>query len=134
MALTLDTQVKNTILGSLQSVFDGGVLEVWDDEGGGVPSNPDGSTAGHTLLAEVDVPTPAFNAPSGGSMSAANLNWSDPDAINASGTAVYFRLKSSDSTQAIQGSVGVGSGDLQVDTTDFVQDGSFEITGFTISL
>lgn len=139
MALVLDTQVKNTMLGSLQTLFDGGTLEIWEDsDASGIPAGPDTANTGDTLLSTVTLPaTGVFDAPSGGSMSAtaANLNWTDSNGIDASGTAQYFRIKSSDATQAMQGGVGTAAGsDLQVDTTSFVMGGSFEITGFTLNL
>jgi hypothetical protein len=50
----------------------------------------------------------------------------------ATGTAAHFRIKAG-ATCHIQGTVGIGSGDLQVDNTSFAAGQSFTITSFTIT-
>ena len=59
--------------------------------------------------------------------------WQDTSA-DATGTAAHFRIYDSGGTVCgLQGTVGVGSGDLQVDSTSFTSGQSFSITGFTIT-
>lgn len=130
MALSFNNEIKNDQLDAIGDAFGGGVIEIYE---GTVPANASATHSG-TLLAEVDLPATAFAAASGGSMAGAGLPWSDPDAINASGTASFFRMFSSDRSKVIQGTCGVGTGDLQLDTVNLIQGGTFQITGATFSL
>lgn len=59
--------------------------------------------------------------------------WQDTSA-DAGGTAAHFRIYASDGTTAhIQGTVGQGTGDLQLDNTTIVSGQSITITAFTLS-
>jgi hypothetical protein len=63
--------------------------------------------------------------------------WQDASA-DGTGTAGYFRIYNSQATKDgttcfMQGSVGQGTGDLQVDNTSFATGQQFTITGFTLT-
>ena len=65
-----------------------------------------------TALAIITLPSDWLTAPSGGSMSK-NGTWSGT--ASGSGTAQYYRIKSSGGTVHIQGTVGMVSGDAIID-------------------
>lgn len=130
MAISLNLALRNSQANALRDALAaGGTLEIWD---GTPPATPETSNTGDTLLSTVTVPANPFAAASAGAIAATGLPWEDEDNIDASGTAQYFRLTVG--TMVIQGTVGTGGGaDLQVDNANFIQGGSFEITGFTIT-
>ena len=58
--------------------------------------------------------------------------WQDLSANNA-GTAAHFRIKTSGAVCKMQGSVGQGSGDLQLDNTNIAAGQTITITAFTLT-
>lgn len=85
-----------------------------------------------TLLAELTLPSDWMAAASSGSK-AKSGTWEDASA-NATGTAGYFRvLESTGTTTHIQGTCGIGTGDLQLDNTSIASGQKVTITTFTIN-
>ena len=133
MALSLNTALKNKILDGIGNSgaginFDSGVLEI---RSGTRPADANTALAG-SVLATVNLPADAFAVAASGAM-AKSGTWQDP-AADASGTASYFTMRDSTSTYRIDGDVGVGAGDLQVDSVSFTAGQQFTITGFTLSV
>jgi hypothetical protein len=58
--------------------------------------------------------------------------WQDLTA-DATGTAGHFRLKTSGSVCKMQGSCGIGTGDLQLDNTSITAGQAVNITTFTLT-
>jgi hypothetical protein len=93
------------------------------------------ATAGSgTVLATINLPADWMAAASSGSK-AKSGTWQDASA-DASGTAGHFRVYNSQATKDettcfIQGSCGLGSGDLQLDNTNIASSQVITITGFT---
>ena len=88
--------------------------------------------AGDVLLAQVTLPNPA------GAQTGGVITWdADPDlvdsSINASGTASYAEL-SNGAGDVLTLAVGVGSGDLQLDTLTFVLGGTFTLQTLTTTV
>lgn len=83
-----------------------------------------------TLLATINLPSDWLAAAASGSKSKLGT-WSATAA--ASGTASYFRLKTSGNAVVMQGSVGTSAADLLVDSTTFSSGQAFTITSFTIN-
>jgi hypothetical protein len=84
-----------------------------------------------TLLAELTCGSPFAGAASGGDLTANSIA-SDEDAA-ATGTATWFRIVASDETHVMDGDVGEGSGDLQLDSTSIVAGGEVAVTSFVIT-
>lgn len=83
-----------------------------------------------TVLATLNLPSDWMNAASGATKTKAGT-WQDASA-DATGTAAHYRIHDSTGTTCHeQGSIGVGTGDLQVDSTSFTAGQSFTITSYT---
>jgi hypothetical protein len=95
---------------------------------GGKPATPETAATG-TLLATVAV-TGSFSA-SGGTLTAA-----DPAsvAVVASGTAGYFRVKTSGGTAKVDGTVGTSGTDMVLDNAALVSGGTVNlgVPSFTV--
>jgi hypothetical protein len=130
MAIQLSTAVRNA---RLQVVLDQAV-------GTSPPSKcriktgsppADFTTDPGTLLAEISMPSPAWNTPSGGAMTKTGT-WVDTSANN-SGTAGWFRIIDTSLAGIMQGTVGTSGTDMIVDSTTFVAGQAFSILTFTIT-
>ncbi len=108
--------------------LDGGKLRIYS---GSQPATPETSASG-TLLAELTL-NATFSPASSGGVLTANAVTSDTDA-DATGTAGYARLLRSDGTTAVcDCSVGVGSGDVQLDSLSIVQHTTIQCTGISVT-
>jgi len=129
MALQFSAAVRNARLDAIETTI--GATAVLKIRSGSVPADCATADAG-TVLATLTLPSDWMAAASGGSK-AKSGTWQDTSA-DASGTAAHFRIYDSGGTVCgLQGTVGVGSGDLQVDSVSFTAGQSFSITGFTIT-
>lgn len=130
MAISLSLDLRNALAGAMGGAFDGGAtFEIFD---GSLPATPTSSNSGDTKLATVTLPSTAFGSAAGGSVEGAGLPWEADGTIEASGTAQYYRL--TNGSMVIQGTVGTSNADFIVTNPNFVQGGSFEITGFTLTI
>ena len=129
MAVQLSVAVRNARLDAIETTI--GATAVLKIRSGSVPADCATADAG-TGLATLTLPSDWMAAASSGSK-AKSGTWQDTSA-DATGTAAHFRIyESTGTTCGLQGTVGVGSGDLQVDSTSFTSGQSFSITGFTIT-
>ena len=129
MALQYSTAVRNARLDVVESTI--GTSAVLKIRSGSAPANCGTADSG-TVLATCTLPSDWMAAASSGSK-AKSGTWQDTSA-DATGTAAHFRIYDSGGTVCgLQGTVGVGSGDLQVDSVSFTAGQSFSITGFTIT-
>ena len=111
MAERLNTTLRNAMVDAFKAAFDGGTLKIYADSSGVQPASANDPVPGTaTLLATINLPSPAFNAGSGGAV-AKTGTWSAT--VAASGTAVWFRIegpgsngKVFDGKIALTGSVG----------------------------
>lgn len=129
MALQFSDTVRNARLDAIMTSIgaSGAVLEI---RSGTVPANCAAADTG-TLLASISLPNPWMASAATGSVSKTGTAWQDASADNT-GTASYFRIKQGATTHC-QGTVGIGTGDLQVDNTSFASGQSFTVTGFTVN-
>ena len=129
MALTMNDKARNTALDALADLWDGaaGKLEI---RTGAAPGATNAATG--TILATITLPAPAFAASAAGVV-AKTGTWEDTSADNP-GTALHYRIETNDGLTILEGSVGVGSGDLQVDNDVFAAGQAFTITSFTWTL
>ena len=126
MSLQFETSLRNAVLDAIES--DVGTAPVLEVRTGAAPGV--GAAASGTLLASITCPSDWMAAASSGSK-AKSGTWQDASA-DASGTPGHFRLKTSGGTAKIEGSAGVGSGDLSFDTTVSLG-GTVTISTFTLS-
>ena len=122
MALTISAADAQAMASTLATQI--GSAATIEIRTGSKPATPETAASG-TLLATVAI-TGSFTA-SGGSITAAN-----PAAVTATGTgtAGYFRVKTSGGTAKIDGvvtTVAVGTGDMQLDNTSIIAGGSVDI-------
>lgn len=97
------------------------------------PANAGAALAGNNVLVTFDLSNPAFDDTSGGVM-ALDVTPALTEAASASGTASFFRILAGGSTSVLQGSVGVGSGDLQLNTTTITASVDVTVTSGTVTM
>jgi hypothetical protein len=129
MAIQLSVSARNARLDSIETVIGTAArLKIFS---GSVPSDcaaadPSG------LLATIVCPSDWLAAASSGSKAIAGGPWSV--AASGAGTAASFRVYDSGSAAChIQGTVGEGTGDLQLDNTDLAAGQTVNITAFTLT-
>lgn len=127
MAIQLSTTVRNARLDAIETTI--GASPTLEIRTGAAPANCGTADSG-TVLATLTLPSDWLAAASGGAKGIAGT-WEDTSADNT-GTAAHFRIKVG-GTCHMQGTVGVGSGDLQVDNTSFNAGQAFSITAFTLT-
>ncbi len=129
MALQLSVSVRNARLDAIETtISNSAIMKI---RTGAAPADCATADSG-TVLATLSLPSDWMAAASSGSK-AKSGTWSDASADN-SGTALHFRIYDSGGTTChIQGTVGVGSGDLQLDSTSFTSGQAFTVTSFTLT-
>lgn len=129
MAIQLSTTVRNAQLDAIESTI--GTSPLLKIRSGAAPADCATADAG-TVLATLTLPSDWMAAASSGSK-AKSGTWQDTSA-DATGTAAHFRIYDSTGTTChLQGTCGVGTGDMQLDSTSFTTGQSFTITAFTLS-
>lgn len=129
MALQLSTTVRNARLDSIETAI--GTSPIMEIRTGAPPSNCAAANSG-TVLATLTLPSDWMAAAASGSK-AKSGTWQDASA-DATGTAAHFRIfDSGGSVCHIQGTCGIGTGDLQLDNTSLATGQSFSITAFTLT-
>ena len=120
---------RNAQIDNLTAQLNSGFCRIYS---GTKPTDADTALSGNTLLAELTFGATAFAAASAGSATA-NAITQDSSA-DATGTASFARLFASNGTTAIADvTVGVGSGELQLNTLSIVSGLPVQITSFAIS-
>lgn len=122
--MQFSVRVRNARLDVVETTI--GVSAILKIRTGAAPVNCAAADSG-AVLATINLPSDWMAAASGGVKSKAGT-W-EVNTADASGEAQHFRIyDSGGSTCDIQGSVGVSVGDLQVDSTTFVEGEDFIIT------
>lgn len=105
--MQFESSLRNAILSAVSTALGaGGTLDVRTGSAPGV------GTVSGTLLATLTGVT--YGSPSAGAMT---VSATADSAGDASGTPGHYNLKTSGGTVKIQGTAGVGSGELSFDTT-----------------
>jgi hypothetical protein len=128
MAISITDSVRNGAANGVGPLFNSGTINVYD---GSVPASAATALGGQTLLAEVTLANPAFGSASAGTITLLGVPRSD-NSINNSGTAAFFRMVQG--TNTLQGSVGVSSADMIVDSVSFIEGGVFTINSLTVTM
>jgi hypothetical protein len=129
MALQFSTTVRDGRINSIPTTV--GTSPILKIRTGSAPATCATSATG-TVVATLTLPSTWLAASSSGT-AAKSGTWQDLSA-DATGTAGWWELlDSGGTTRHIQGTVGIGSGDLQVDNTSFATGQAFSITSFSIT-
>lgn len=127
MSLQFSTTLRNAILDTVESTI--GTAPTLEIRTGAAPANCGTADSG-TVLVTMTLPSDWMAAASGGSK-ALSGTWEDLTA-DATGTAGHFRIKAG-ATCHLQGSCGMGTGDLQLDNTSIATGQKVTITAFTLT-
>ena len=127
MSLQFSTTLRNALLDAVESTI--GTAPTLEIRTGAAPANCGTADSG-TVLATMTLPSDWMAAASGGSKALAGT-WEDLTA-DATGTAAHFRIKAG-ATCHMQGTCGMGSGDLQLDNTSIATGQKVTITSFTLT-
>ena len=129
MAIQLGTSVRNARLDQIESTI--GTTPILKIRTGSAPADSATADSG-TVLATLTLPSDWMAAASSGAK-AKSGTWQDTSA-DATGTAAHFRIyDSGGSTCHLQGTCGIGTGDLQLDNTSIASGQSVTITSFTLT-
>lgn len=128
MTIQYSGSVRNAQLDALESTI--GTAPLLTLRTGAQPANCAAGASG-TLLCTITLPSDWLAAASGGAK-AKSGTWSGT--AGASGTAAHFRvMDSSNTTCHIQGSVGLGSGDISLDNNVLASGQTVTMSSFTIN-
>lgn len=129
MALQFSVAVRNGQLDQVESVT--GTSAILEIRSGSAPADCAAADTG-TVLASMSLPSDWMAAAASG-QKAMSGTWQDA-AANATGTAGHFRIKNSAGTTChVQGTCGIGTGDLQLDNTSIATGQTVQITAFTLT-
>lgn len=129
MSLQLSATVRNARLDTVESTI--GVSALMKIRSGAAPADCATADAG-TVLATLTLPSDWMNAASAGAKTKLGT-WQDASA-DATGTAAHFRIYDSTGTTChIQGTVGLGAGDLSLDNTSIAVGQVVTINTFTLT-
>lgn len=130
MTISYTTAVRNSKLDAITTATgNAALLRIYD---GTPPASANAALSGNTKLAELVCGTPFAAGASAGVLTAGAIT-TDASA-DATGTASFFRLYKADGTTVIlQGSVGVGSGDLQLNTLSIVALGPVVVSSLVVT-
>lgn len=127
MALRKNDALRNKEADDFADLWDGGTIEI---RTGGQPADPDSAASG-TLLATINLPTPAFSAAASGIISKLGT-WSATAVATA--TAGWARFYNAGGTRSFDVTVGESASDLTIDDDAIVTDGVVTVTAFAISI
>lgn len=128
MALQLSTTVRNAKLDAIETTIGNtGVQLLIYNLSGAAPANCAAAITGD-VLATIALPADWMAAAANGSKVMAGT-WTDADAENA-GVADFFRILVGGVCH-MQGTVGQGTGDLQLENTNIAVGQTINITAFT---
>ena len=130
MALKFSLSLASAVADRANTELANATLSIYN---GTPPANADDALASNTLLAQISALVNPFDR-TDNVLAPDTINeiWEDTS-INATGTALFFRLTTA--THTIQGTVTVtgGGGDLTLDTVSLVSGGTFSVTGGSIT-
>jgi hypothetical protein len=130
MAIQFGVATRNRRLDSIEVEL--GASPVLTLRTGAAPANCAAANSG-TVLATINLPADWMAAASGGTKAILGGPWQDISA-DAGGTALHYRIHTNPGNVCEQqGTVGLGSGDLQLDNNVLVAGQTVSITGWTIT-
>lgn len=121
----LSSEAANAEADAVSAMLDGGTVEIYTAP---QPLSPEVAITTQTLLAVLDFSTPAFLSAVDG-VAVANAI-SDETDTPATGTASWFRCKTSGGTAVYDGSVGTSDADMVISDTTIVEHARVSIDSF----
>jgi hypothetical protein len=124
--IKLSNEAASAKAEAVKDLLDGGILRIYT---AAVPTHADDAETG-TLLAEFDLPSPAFGTPANGVMTANTI--ADETAL-ADGTAAYWRAYGAGSPAPVQlqGTAGTSGTSMILNSTAFTIGGVVSIVSWT---
>jgi hypothetical protein len=130
MAIQLGVLTRNARLDAIETQL--GTAPRLTIRTGVAPANCAAANSG-TVLATLNLPADWLAAASGGTKAILGGPWQETSA-DAAGTAAHFRIHNTAGTVCeMQGTVGQGTGDLQLDNATLTAGQTVQITSFTIA-
>jgi hypothetical protein len=130
MAVQLGVLTRNARLDAIETTL--GTAPLLTIRTGAQPANCGAANSG-TVLATINLPSDWLAAAAAGAKSILGGPWQDVSA-DAGGVAAHFRIHNTAGTVCeMQGTVGQGSGDLQLDNTTLVLGQTVSVTAFTLT-
>jgi len=128
--------VAKAMMDTFDSQVDAGTQAVINIYDGTAPATADAALSSNNLLAQLTCSTTAFGAATTANPSVVTANAISSDtSADSTGTASFFRiLTQSAGTVVAQGTAGVGTFDLALNTTAFTSGSTVSITAATVSL
>lgn len=136
-AFSITNAVAQSMLIALGAQADAGTAAVINIYSGTAPVNADAALSGNTLLAQLTCSANIFTGVADATDKArATLAAITPDSsADASGTATFFRILTQNAGTVIaQGSVGIATSDLILNTASITAGSQVSITSATIDL
>lgn len=127
MAIQLSVAVRNARLDVIETTI--GVSPTLEIRTGAPPATCASADSGD-LLATLSLPSDFMAAADAGAKA---LSGTWQVAASGAGTAAHFRVKAGGGAVGVQGTVGEGTGDLQLDNTDIAAGQVITITAFTLT-
>lgn len=127
MATRIGVSAENAANDAVTALLNSGTIEI---RTGSQPATP-GTTATGTLLATLTLGATAFGASSSGTSTANSIT--GDSSIDNTGTAGWFRAKSSGGTAIIDGLCGTSGADMNFNSVSFVAGGTANVTAWTFS-
>jgi hypothetical protein len=129
MTISVAVLDRNTLLTAFGALFNSGTIDIFT---GAAPTNTTDADTG-TKLGTLTFGATAFGTAAAGSITANAIT--QDSAADATGTAGYYRCRKTGGGAVIeQGTCGVGTGDLQLNTTSIVIGGPIQVTSFVRTL
>lgn len=133
MAIQMNVTTRNARLDTIEST--NGTSCALEIRSGSQPADCSQASSG-TLLVTINLPSDWMAAAASGQKAKAGT-WQDASA-DGTGVAAHFRVYNSQATKDgttcfMQGSVGQGTGDLQLDNTNIASGQQVTITAFTLT-
>lgn len=129
MTISYKDSLRNTRMSDLLTAIGSSAKIKIYDATGGVPATVNTAIGSQVLL--VDLPCSAtFGVVSGADLTA---NAITPTLPTAGGTAAFYRICTSGGTAIVQGTCGVGSGDLQMGSLTITMGVTVEIASMVIT-
>lgn len=134
MPTRITNAAARAAVAAVGALLNGGQIRIYT---GSQPAEADAAATG-TLLATATLSATAFGAATDanpGGRITANAITGDI-AIDANGTAGWFRAVTSGGTAVIDGNITAtgGGGDMTLASTSLVQNGTFDVTSWTITM
>lgn len=136
VGFSIKSAVAKAMMDTFAAQVDAGTAAVINIYSGTPPADANASLSSNDLLAQLTMSTTAFQAATTAAPSVCTANAISPDtSADSTNTATFFRILDQSAGNVIaQGTAGVGTFDLALNTTAFTSGSTVSITAATVSL